>query len=112
MKRKSEMYVKIIRGGKRIWCKVIKISRHDNITAYVLTDMSHRKFGSVIKFPVSEVIAFTTQSLAGLGSPYVPAAESCAILDTIVPDSMDYETHISVRKVQDCLLYTSDAADE
>lgn len=37
----------------------------------------------------------------GLGSPYFPAADSCPILDTVVPDSMDYEMHIAIRKIQE-----------
>ncbi|MFA6925074.1 MAG: strawberry notch family protein [Bacteroidales bacterium] len=35
-----------------------------------------------------------------LSGPYYPGSEACQILDTIVPDSMDYETHIAVRKIK------------
>ena len=35
-----------------------------------------------------------------LSGPYYPASEACQILDTIVPDSMDYETHIAIRKIK------------
>ncbi len=36
-----------------------------------------------------------------LSGPYVPTSpDSCVILDTIVPDSMDYEIHIATRKIK------------
>ena len=36
----------------------------------------------------------------GLASPYIPADLTCTILDTIVPDSMDYEAHIAIRQIR------------
>ncbi len=38
--------------------------------------------------------------LGTLGSPYIPASFVCPLLHTITPDSMDYEIHIAVRKVE------------
>ena len=38
--------------------------------------------------------------LSGLSGPYIPASEGCTVLNTIVPDSMDYETHIVLRKIK------------
>jgi len=103
-KAEEEMYVKIRLSGKRIWCKVKSIDKNNSILAWVLTDLPFRKFGSLIRFPADEVIAFTNLSLGALGAlgaPYIPAAATCIILDTIVPDSMDFETHVSVRKAQE-----------
>ena len=35
-----------------------------------------------------------------LSGHYYPASEACQILDTVVPDSMDYEAHIAIRKIK------------
>lgn len=36
-----------------------------------------------------------------LGIPYIPASDSCTILDTVVPDSMGYETHSAIFKIKE-----------
>jgi hypothetical protein len=35
-----------------------------------------------------------------LGMPYTPASDSCVVLDTVVPDSMGYETHAALEKIK------------
>ena len=35
-----------------------------------------------------------------LGAPYLPASESCTILDTHVPDSMEFEAHSAVNRIK------------
>jgi hypothetical protein len=39
----------------------------------------------------------------GLGAPYLPASDSCVVLDTVVPDSMDYETHSAVKCIKEAV---------
>jgi hypothetical protein len=39
-------------------------------------------------------------SRRGLGAPYMPASESCTVLDTQVPDSMEFETHLALLKIK------------
>lgn len=39
----------------------------------------------------------------GLGAPYQPASDSCVILDTVVPDAMDYETHSAVARIKEAV---------
>jgi hypothetical protein len=39
----------------------------------------------------------------GLGAPYLPASDSCVVLDTVVPDSMDYETHSAVKRIKEAV---------
>ena len=39
----------------------------------------------------------------GLGAPYLPASASCFVLDTVVPDSMDYETHGAVKRIKEAV---------
>lgn len=38
-----------------------------------------------------------SKGLEGLEVAYIPTADVCTILDTIVPDSMAFETHIACR---------------
>ncbi len=35
-----------------------------------------------------------------LGMPYIPASNSCTVLDTVVPDSMGYETHSALDRIK------------
>jgi DNA repair protein RadC len=35
-----------------------------------------------------------------LGAPYVPASQSCVVLNTVVPDSMEYETHSALERIR------------
>lgn len=39
----------------------------------------------------------------GLGAPYLPASDSCVVLDTVVPDSMDFETHSAVKRIKEAV---------
>ncbi len=39
----------------------------------------------------------------GLGAPYIPASDGCFVLDTVVPDSMDYETHGAVNRIKEAV---------
>lgn len=41
--------------------------------------------------------------LNGLGAPYLPTSDGCVVLDTVVPDSMSFETHEALRKVKDAV---------
>ncbi|HTA61521.1 MAG TPA: strawberry notch family protein, partial [Bacteroidia bacterium] len=36
----------------------------------------------------------------GLGAPYMPASNSCTVLDTVVPDSMSHETQSAVERIK------------
>lgn len=41
--------------------------------------------------------------LHGLEGPYMPSSESCIVLDTQVPDSMDYETHQALARITEAI---------
>jgi predicted RNA methylase len=38
-----------------------------------------------------------------LGLPYTPASSSCVVLNTVVPDSMGYETHAALQRVKEAV---------
>lgn len=38
-----------------------------------------------------------------LGMPYTPASESCVVLNTVVPDSMGYETHTALQQIKEAV---------
>jgi len=41
--------------------------------------------------------------LNGLGAPYMPTSDGCFVLDTVVPDSMSFETHEALAKVKEAV---------
>jgi len=48
-----------------------------------------------------EALELEAQLLAGeLGAPYVPASDSCVVLDTQVPDAMEFEMHNAVKRIK------------
>ncbi|MDZ7648423.1 MAG: hypothetical protein U5K54_15245 [Cytophagales bacterium] len=38
-----------------------------------------------------------------LGMPYVPASSSCFVLNTVVPDSMGFETHSALQRIKEAV---------
>jgi hypothetical protein len=107
MENKSpKYYAKIDFGTRRpFWVLTNYMGdkgKHEYFTGIII-DESHVGYGKPIEFPASAVIKWNQGRPAGLGSPYIPATETCTILDTIVPDSMDYETHISIRKIKEAV---------
>lgn len=38
-----------------------------------------------------------------LGMPYTPASRSCVVLNTVVPDSMGYETHAALQRIKEAV---------
>ncbi|PZR31318.1 MAG: hypothetical protein DI538_21185, partial [Azospira oryzae] len=38
-----------------------------------------------------------------LGMPYTPASNSCVVLNTVVPDSMGYETHAALQRIKEAV---------
>jgi predicted RNA methylase len=38
-----------------------------------------------------------------LGMPYTPASNSCVVLNTVVPDSMGYETHSALQRIKEAV---------
>jgi hypothetical protein len=100
----SDYYVKIQTKKGRCWLKV------DTDKKGIPKETKGRQIGKCLKlektlyFHPSEVIAYYQGSLSditGLGMSYIPTADVCMILDTVVPDSMGYETHIAARIVQE-----------
>ena len=98
-------YVKIPSGKRKVWLKV-----HYDAKGCPIISKDGQMHGTSVKtekeyfFHPSDVIAYYTGSLSditGLGMSYIPTADVCMILDTVVPDSMGYETHIAARIVQE-----------
>ncbi|RKY56411.1 MAG: hypothetical protein DRP93_01475, partial [Candidatus Neomarinimicrobiota bacterium] len=48
----------------------------------------------------TRLLTGSRKGLGSLGSPYIPSSFVCPLLDTITPDSMDYEIHIAIRKIK------------
>ncbi|MBN2727825.1 MAG: strawberry notch family protein [Bacteroidales bacterium] len=95
---KKGFYAKIPTGKKTTeWVHVLEPFHNGNSKGVGL------KTGKTFEFCPCDIIKFwegNLDDLAGLGMAYIPAAEVCNILDTVVPDSMGYETHIAARIVE------------
>lgn len=103
-KTMPEHYVKISTGKAKIWLKVqfCPKSIQDFEKTKILKGTAI-KSGKAYSFSLDDVIAYYRGNLSeieNLGMSYIPAADVCTILDTVVPDSMGYETHISARIVE------------
>lgn len=42
-------------------------------------------------------------SIDELGMPYTPASSSCVVLNTVVPDSMGFETHAALQRIKEAV---------
>jgi len=101
-------YVKINYPGspEPFWVQKTEDLPKTNECRGIVIDPNCRWYNKIITFPndcIIKTVINKNPGLHGLGSldsPYIPAAESCMILDTIVPDSMDYEAHIAARRIR------------
>ena len=76
---------------------------YERVTENISTDTSMKKVNEYeLEARALELELELMQGL-GLGAPYLPASASCTVLDTVVPDSMDYETHSAVKRIKDAV---------
>ncbi len=104
MQHSSKKFAKVhLPGASPFWVEVISFTGTGGKFIGKVYDPASKHFKQVIEFNWENVTdtASPKTGLSGLDSPYIPGAETCAVLDTIVPDSMDWETHIAVRKVRE-----------
>lgn len=94
-------YVKVDNGKKKDWIKVsspIDVKKEKPAIKGISL-----KSNKTVWFHPADVIAYYVgklEDIVGLGMAYIPTADVCNILDTAVPDSMGYETHIAARIVE------------
>jgi hypothetical protein len=104
MKHTSQKFAKVhLPGRSPFWVEIISFIGTGSKFIGKIYDPTSRHYKQALEFDWEHVTgtASLKTGLSGLDSPYIPGAETCAVLDTIVPDSMDWETHIAVRKVRD-----------
>lgn len=49
------------------------------------------------------VVGYSGTNDPELGMPYTPASQSCFVLNTVVPDSMGYETHAAIQSIKEAV---------
>jgi len=49
------------------------------------------------------VTGYSNPDASELGMPYTPASQSCFVLNTVVPDSMAYETHAALQRIKEAV---------
>lgn len=104
MKQIGIEYVKIPTGKSKVWLKAHYDAKGVPIRINGQMHGTTLKTGKEYSFCPSDVVSYYTgplNDITGLGMSYIPTADVCTILDTIVPDSMGYETHIAARIVQE-----------
>ena len=67
------------------------------------TDMRNNKITEIELEARALELELELMQGSGLGAPYLPASDSCVVLDTVVPDSMDYETHSAVKRIKEAV---------
>jgi predicted RNA methylase/transcriptional regulator NrdR family protein len=67
------------------------------------TDMRNNKITEIELEASALELELELMQGSGLGAPYLPASDSCVVLDTVVPDSMDYETHSAVKRIKEAV---------
>lgn len=72
----------------------------------VISVTTPRKEISMNKFELeAQALALELElmSFDELGMPYTPASSSCFVLNTVVPDSMGYETHAALQRIKEAV---------
>jgi DNA repair protein RadC len=80
---------------KAIIQSIVDKKRGKTIYAVIKQDKSGTAFLHIPSDSITKVL-----KNKGLSGPYVPQAVACKVLDTIVPDSMDYEIHSAVSRIK------------
>jgi hypothetical protein len=80
---------------KAVIQSIVEKKRSKTIYAVIKQDKSGTAFLHIPSDSITKVLKDK-----GLSGPYVPQAVACKVLDTIVPDSMDYEIHSAVSRIK------------
>lgn len=102
-KENEPYYLKIDNGHTKQWITVERPLNVKSMSDGLKIKGKSVKKGNTIWFHPYDVIAAyegCIEDIVGLGMAYIPTADVCNILDTVVPDSMGYETHIAARIVE------------
>ena len=76
-----------------------KISKNDRVWEAKLGEL-HETRWAVWSFWLNKYGFDLNDGFGGLGATYIPASEKGFLLETIIPNTMDYETHMAIRKVR------------
>lgn len=77
---------------------------YDRVTQHILFDTSMKNKISEYELEARALeLELELMQGDGLGAPYLPASDSCVVLDTVVPDSMDFETHSAVKRIKEAV---------
>ncbi|HMX00911.1 MAG TPA: strawberry notch family protein [Cyclobacteriaceae bacterium] len=110
---KDEVRDKVVDSFEELFERVMSVTR---LRQDFGGQANPRKEISMNKFELeamaTEAFAKEAQALAlelelmsfdELGMPYTPASSSCFVLNTVVPDSMGYETHAALQRIKEAV---------
>lgn len=95
----------LIDGRKKEAGGVIPLKNSNDVVVRTFDDLYERvmkyrnKNISILELE-AEALALELELLEGLGAAYFPSSEACVVLDTQVPDSMDYEIHSALERLK------------
>jgi hypothetical protein len=92
---------KVVDSFEELYERVMKVK--EERTTKTLTPLELEASAAVALAQEADALALELELLNAdeLGMPYTPASDSCVVLDTVVPDSMGYETHSALQRIKD-----------
>lgn len=88
-----QLFTKLIDWG------FTKIAKNEKVWEAKLSDLSEKRW-AVWSFYFNRFGFEVNEGLSGLDGTYIPASEKGVLLETVIPNSMSYETHIAIRKIR------------
>lgn len=99
----NEDDAKVVDSFEELFERVMNV-REDR-TMKTLTPLELEALAAEALAQEAEALALELELLNAdeLGMPYTPASDSCVVLDTVVPDSMGYETHSALQRIKEAV---------
>lgn len=98
---------KVVDSFDELFDRVMRVTRRRHRDSY--RDGAHASPGKEISMNKFELEAsalaleLELMTFDELGMPYSPASNSCFVLNTVVPDSMGFETHAALQRIKEAV---------
>lgn len=96
---------KVVDSFEDLYVRVMNVTRLRHPDSY-RDDGGEKRETNMIPLELeAQALALELELLSfdELGMPYTPASSSCVVLNTVVPDSMGYETHSALQRIKEAV---------
>jgi P-loop containing NTP hydrolase pore-1/C-terminal domain on Strawberry notch homologue len=112
---KDEKRDKVVNTFEELYERVLQVTRprsDDDSNQEITPRKGKSKRTIEQQTPMTETLEKEAEALAleleqlnsgELGMPYTPASSSCIVLNTVVPDSMSFETHAALQRIKEAV---------